>query len=75
MRDERHVEGLRLPKRRGLHSSTVNHSLNFVDLDTSAHTQRIENTWWGVKRSMPRTEHPLQEWLWSQHYGDDPLET
>ena len=44
MRDERHVEGLRLPKRRGLHYLTVNHSLNFVDPDTGALTQRIENT-------------------------------
>ena len=34
---------------------TVSHSLNLVDLDTGAHTQRIENTWWRVKRSMPRT--------------------
>ena len=41
---------------------TVNHSLNFVDLDTDAHTQRIENTWWVVRRSMLRIcfvqEHP-----------------
>ena len=34
---------------------TVNHNLNFVDPDTGAHTRRIENIWWGVKRSMPRT--------------------
>ena len=59
---------------------TVNHILNFVDPDTGAHTQRIENTWWGIKRSMPRTgtskdlfESYLQEWLWRQHYGDDPF--
>ena len=59
---------------------TVNHSLNFVDPDTGAHTQRIENTWWGVKRSMPRTgtskdlfESYLQEWMWRKHYGDDPF--
>ena len=59
---------------------TVNHSQNFVDLDTGAHTQRIENTWWGDKRSMPRTgtskdpfESYIQEWLWRRHYGDDPF--
>ena len=58
----------------------VNHSLNFVDLHTGAHTQRIENTWWGIKQSMPRTgtckdlfESYLQEWFWRQHYGDDPF--
>ena len=52
---------------------TVNHSLNFVDPDSGAHTQRNENTWWGVKRSMPRTgtskdlfESYLKEWLWRQ---------
>ena len=59
---------------------TVDHSLNFVDPDTDAHTQRNENTWWGVKRSMSRTgtskdlfESYLQEWLWRQHYGGDPF--
>ena len=59
---------------------TVNHILNIVDLDTGAHTQRIENAWWGVKRSMPRTgtskdpfESYTQDWLWCQHYGDDPF--
>ena len=34
---------------------TVNHSLNIVDPDAGAHTQRRDNTWWWVKRSMPRT--------------------
>ena len=34
---------------------TVNHNLNIVDPDTGAHTQGIANTWWGVKRSYPRT--------------------
>ena len=59
---------------------TVNHSINFVDPDTGAHTQYIGNTWWGVKRSMPHTgtskdlfESYLQEWLWRQHYEDDPF--
>ena len=42
-------------KDEGYSHLTVNHSLNIVDLGTGAHTQRIENTWWEVKRSMPRT--------------------
>ena len=64
----------------GYNHLTVNHSLNFVDPDTGAHTQRIENTWWGIKRSMPRTGMSkdlfgsyLQEWLWRKQYGEDPL--
>ena len=64
----------------GYNHLTVNHSLNFVDPDTGAHTQRIENTRWGIKRSIPRTGISkdlfgsyLQEWLWRKQYGEDPL--
>lgn len=64
----------------GFQHLTVNHSLNFVDPDTGAHTQGIENTWWGVKRNMPRTgtskdlfESYLQEWLWRHLYKNDPF--
>ena len=38
-------------KDEGFTHLTVNHSLNFVGLDTGAHTQGNENTWWGVKWS------------------------
>ena len=65
---------------KGYNHLTVNHSLNFVDPDTGAHTQRIENTRWGIKRSIPRTgilkdlfDSDLQEWLWRKQYGEDPL--
>ena len=64
----------------GYQHLTVNHSLNFVDPDTGAHTQGIENTWWGVKRGMHRTgtskdlfESYLLEYLWRKHYGGDPF--
>ena len=59
---------------------TVNHSLNFVDPGTGAHTQLIENTRWGIKRSIPLTGISkdlfgsyLQEWLWRKQYGEHPL--
>ena len=67
-------------KNEGYDHLTVNHSLNFVDPDTGAHTQGIENTWWGVKRSLPRTgtskelfDGYLQEYMWRQQYGEDPF--
>ena len=66
--------------RQGYVHLTVNHSLNFVDPDTGAHTQGIENRWWCVKRGLPRTgtskelfESYLQEYMWRQHYGEDPF--
>ena len=59
---------------------TVDHSQNFVDPGTGAHTQGIENTWWGVKRSYPRTgtskelfESYLQEFMSRKHYGENPF--
>ena len=59
----------------GFQHLTVNHSLNFVDPDTGAHTQNIENTWWVAKRSLPQTgrsrdmfENYLLEFLWCRHY-------
>ena len=59
----------------GFQHLTVNHSLNFVDPDTGAHTQNIEDTWWVARRSLPQTgrsrdmiENYLLEFLWRRHY-------
>ena len=59
----------------GFQHLTVNHSLNFIDPDTSAHTQNIENTWWVAKQSLRQTgrsrnmfENYLLEFLWRRHY-------
>ena len=34
---------------------TVNHTYNFVDPTTYAHTQNIKNLWWQIKRTLPST--------------------
>ena len=50
---------------------TVNHSYNFVDPESGAHTQNIENLWWQIKRSLPSTHcsksdfwKHLAEYMW-----------
>ena len=65
---------------KGYQYLTVNHTLNFVDPDTGAHTQGIENTWWGGKRDLPRKgtskdlfESCLHEFLCRKHYEEDPF--
>lgn len=55
---------------------TVNHSVNFVDPVTAAHTNSIEGTWSATKRSLS-TNHVqgqfdtyLAEYVWRRKYRD-----
>lgn len=57
---------------------TVNHSYNFVDPDTGAHTQNVENLWWQIKRQLPETfsRHNLlylhlAEYMWRSMIHSD----
>ena len=70
----------------GMSHQTVNHSVNFIDPSTGAHTQGIESTWAQTKRMMrregvmntSRNLFPtyLQEFLWRCKFGDlDPFVT
>ena len=57
----------------------VNHSLSFVDPDNETSPRNSENTWWGVKRSSPRTRRRSEayfiEWLWRKNFRSDPFLT
>ncbi len=68
----------------GMTHLTVNHSINFVDPSTGAHTQNIEGTWSTVKRmlrskgvmntSSDLFQTYLQEFVWrKKHEGCDYL--
>ena len=61
----------------GFQHLKVNHTYNFVDPKTMAHTQNIENLWWQIKRQLPDTfsRHEnlylhLAEYMWrfSRHF-------
>ena len=65
----------------GMVHETVNHSLNFVDPSTGAHTQGIESTWAAAKRMMRKKgvmgtsaelfPTYLQEFLWRKRFKDE----
>ena len=65
----------------GLNHVTVNHSHNFVDPDTGAHTNIIEGTWGQVKRKMKRMNGTLNdklrsyldEFMCKRLYGADAM--
>ena len=55
------------------HHLTVNHSTNFIDPSTGAHTQNIENTWWQMKRNLPSTHGGnlmlhFAQYLWQRKF-------
>lgn len=59
----------------------VNHSLNFVDPVTGAHTQTVEGTWQKFKNKLKRSyglnnsrfEDHLQEFMWRRIFADDQM--
>ena len=61
---------------RGYQHLTVNHSLNFVDPMTGAHTQNIECSWKNAKQRNKRhhgthrsmLDSYLCEWMWQQRH-------
>ena len=62
---------------------TDNHSVNFVDSETHAHIQNVENIWMRMKRKKKHqmgqyntllSTH-LAEFMWQRKSGDRPFET
>ena len=61
----------------GYKHKTVNHSENFVDPESGACMNLIENRWWCVKRQLPTThtrsktfDKHLMEYMWRTLYSD-----
>src|SRR6185437_6828293 len=59
---------------------SVNHSKNFVDLDSGAHTQGIESNWSYFKKKFVKQTNGIQrdmlqeyisEFMWCKLYGGD----
>ena len=65
----------------GLSHSTVNHSINFVDPISGAHTQNIESTWSFVKKMLRKQgvmntssslfQTYLPEYLWRRKFKEE----
>jgi hypothetical protein len=62
----------------GYEHQTVNHSLNFVDPETSTHTNTIEGTWAGIKLGLPRRNRVLEgidehlfEFIWRRKHQNN----
>lgn len=66
----------------GYNHLTVNHSVNFVDPVTLAHTNTVENMWMRAKRRNKKEcgthRHLLQsyliEFMWRLQFGNDPFQ-
>ena len=64
----------------GFQHLTVNHSYNFIDPHTGAHTNSIESLWWQIKQQPSETHtrrnkwNPhLTEYMWRQYHREEDL--
>ena len=56
----------------GFQHLTVNHSYNFFDPTTGAHSNSVENLWWQIKPQMPDTHRQLDTAPVSVHVTPAP---